>query len=100
MICDFTDEIYKLESLLARQTDITVLKRKDYIKNPKPNGYRSLHLTVSVPIFLIEGVKNVPVEVQFRTMAMDFWAEGILINTGRTARRKRMRDRRYPFAIK
>ena len=74
VICDFTDEIYKLESLLARQTDITVLKRKDYIKNPKPNGYRSLHLTVSVPIFLIEGVKNVPVEVQFRTMAMDFWA--------------------------
>lgn len=74
VICDFTDDIYKLERLLARQTDITVLKRKDYIKNPKPNGYRSLHLTVSVPIFLIEGVKNVPVEVQFRTMAMDFWA--------------------------
>lgn len=74
VICDFIDDIYKLEKLLSDQNDITVLSRKDYIKNPKPNGYRSLHLTISVPIFLTEGVKNVPVEVQFRTMAMDFWA--------------------------
>ena len=74
VICDFIDDIYKLEKLLSDQNDITVLSRKDYIKNPKPNGYRSLHLTISVPIFLTEGVKNVPVEVQFRTMAMDFWS--------------------------
>ena len=74
VICDFIDNIYKLEKLLTDQTDITVLKRKDYIRNPKPNGYRSLHLIVSVPVFLASGKRDVPVEVQFRTMAMDFWA--------------------------
>lgn len=74
VICDFIDDIYILEKYLTSQTDITVLKRKDYIQNPKPNGYRSLHLTVSVPIFQASGSKQMPVEVQFRTMAMDFWA--------------------------
>lgn len=74
VICDFIDNIYTLEKLLTNQTDITVIKRKDYIKNPKPNGYRSLHVVVSVPIFLADGSKDIPVEVQFRTMAMDFWA--------------------------
>lgn len=74
VICDFIDNIYTLEKLLTNQADITVIKRKDYIQNPKPNGYRSLHLVVLVPIFLAEGSRQVPVEVQFRTMAMDFWA--------------------------
>lgn len=74
VICDFIDNIYTLERHFSSQADITVLQRKDYIQNPKANGYRSLHLTVSVPVFLAGGSKNIPVEVQFRTMAMDFWA--------------------------
>ncbi len=74
VICDFIDDIYKLEQHLCSQNDITVIRRKDYIEEPKPNGYRSLHLVVSVPIFLTSGPKEIPVEVQFRTMAMDFWA--------------------------
>lgn len=74
VICDYIDDIYKLEKYLSSQNDITVLDRDDYIRNPKPNGYRSLHLTVEVPIFLTGGPKPIPVEVQFRTMAMDFWA--------------------------
>ena len=60
--------------MLARQDDITVLKVKDYISNPKPNGYRSLHLIVEVPIFLSDRKENMVAEVQFRTIAMDFWA--------------------------
>ena len=59
---------------MTQQDDITVLTRKDYIANPKPNGYRSLHLIVSTPIFLTTGKKMMNVEVQFRTIAMDFWA--------------------------
>jgi len=74
VICDYIDDIYKLEKYLSSQDDIKVLDRDDYIRNPKPNGYRSLHLTVEVPIFLTGGPKPIPVEVQFRTMAMDFWA--------------------------
>ena len=56
------------------QNDISVVSRKDYIANPKPNGYRSLHLCLSVPVFLLDGCIEVPVEVQIRTVAMDFWA--------------------------
>ncbi len=74
VVCDFQDDIYALEQLLTQQDDITVLMRKDYIANPKPNGYRSLHLIVSTPIFLTTGKKMMNVEVQFRTIAMDFWA--------------------------
>ncbi len=66
--------IYQIEELLLRQDDLTLIKRKDYIKNPKENGYRSLHIVVSVPVFLSEVTKNVPVEIQIRTMGMDFWA--------------------------
>ena len=57
-----------------KQDDITLIRRKDYIQNPKPNGYRSLHLIVSIPVFFAEGKKEVNVEVQIRTIAMDFWA--------------------------
>lgn len=60
--------------MLTSQNDISVVSRKDYIANPKPNGYRSLHLCLSVPVFLLDGCIEVPVEVQIRTVAMDFWA--------------------------
>lgn len=74
VICSFIDDIYKLADCFLRQDDITLIKMKDYIKNPKPSGYRSLHLIVAVPIFLENEKKFVKVEVQFRTIAMDFWA--------------------------
>lgn len=74
VICSFPDDIYRLAKLLIRQDDIILLKEKDYIKHPKPNGYRSLHLIISIPIFLSNEKKYRKVEVQFRTIAMDFWA--------------------------
>ncbi len=74
VICSFVEDIYYLADMLAAQDDLEVLEIKDYIKNPKPNGYRSLHLIVQIPIFLSDQKKNMRVEVQFRTIAMDFWA--------------------------
>ena len=74
VICSFPDDIYKLAESFLKQDDITLIEKKDYIKNPKPSGYRSLHLIVQVPIFLQNEKKMVNVEVQFRTIAMDFWA--------------------------
>lgn len=74
VICSFPDDIYRLAELLIRQDDIILLKEKDYIKTPKTNGYRSLHLILKVPIFLPNIKKYMRVEVQFRTIAMDFWA--------------------------
>ena len=74
VICSFTDDIYELAESFLRQDDITLVERKDYIKNPKESGYRSLHLIVQVPIFLQNTKMLVYVEVQFRTIAMDFWA--------------------------
>ncbi|MCM1263172.1 MAG: response regulator [Butyrivibrio sp.] len=74
VICSFPDDIYRLAELLINQDDIVLLKEKDYIKNPKPNGYRSLHLILNVPIFLPYEKIYMKVEVQFRTIAMDFWA--------------------------
>ncbi len=74
VICSFPDDIYRLADLFIRQDDIILIRRKDYISNPKPNGYRSLHLIVDVPIFLSHEKKYMKVEVQFRTIAMDFWA--------------------------
>lgn len=74
VICSFPDDIYKLAESFLKQDDITLIERKDYIKNPKPSGYRSLHLIVQVPIFLQNEKKMVNVEVQFRTIAMDFWS--------------------------
>ena len=73
-LSSFPDDIYMLADCLLSQDDITLLEKKDYIKNPKPGGYRSLHLIVSVPIFLQDGKRNMTVEVQLRTIAMDFWA--------------------------
>ena len=74
VICSYIDDIYRLADALTRQDDIRLIKKKDYISTPKPNGYRSLHLIVSVPIFFAESVKEVKAEVQIRTIAMDFWA--------------------------
>ena len=74
VICSFPDDIYELAESFLRQDDITLIERKDYIKNPKESGYRSLHLIVQVPIFLQNTKKLVYVEVQFRTIAMDYWA--------------------------
>ncbi|WP_240649002.1 GTP pyrophosphokinase [Anaerosphaera multitolerans] len=74
VVCNYIDDIYIIAKLLTSQRDIFLEEEEDYIKNPKESGYRSLHLIVTVPIFLSEGVKRVPVEVQIRTIAMDFWA--------------------------
>ena len=74
VICSFKNDVYKLVEALKQQHDLTVIEEKDYIKNHKDNGYRSYHLIVEVPIFLSEKVEHVAVEIQFRTIAMDFWA--------------------------
>jgi len=74
VICSFPQDIYALADMLTRQDDVTLIAKKDYIANPKPNGYRSLHLILGIPIFLSKGKRQMKVEVQFRTIAMDFWA--------------------------
>ena len=74
VICAFQDDIYKLAKCFLDQDDVILIQKKDYIANPKPSGYRSLHLIVKTPIFLKEGKKMITVEVQLRTIAMDFWA--------------------------
>ena len=74
VICSFPEDIYMLVDCLLKQDDIILIEKKDYIKNPKPNGYRSLHLILDIPIFLTDEKKHMRVEVQFRTIAMDFWA--------------------------
>lgn len=74
VICNFLDDIYLIEKLLLRQSDVTLLTRKDYIANPKENGYRSLHIVVQAPVFLSDKVEYAPVEIQMRTVAMDYWA--------------------------
>jgi putative GTP pyrophosphokinase len=72
--CSFVSDVYRVAEMLTRQADVTVLAVKDYIGAPKPNGYRSLHLLVQVPVFLSDDVVPVTVELQLRTVAMDFWA--------------------------
>ena len=74
VVCSFPEDVYKLAEALLKQDDITLIEKKDYIKNPKENGYRSLHLIVAVPIFLEEEKRMMKVEVQLRTIAMDCWA--------------------------
>ncbi len=74
VICSFIDDIYAIADMLLRQDDITLIRKKDYIQNPKANGYRSLHLIVEIPVFFSQQKKNMRVEVQIRTIAMDFWA--------------------------
>lgn len=72
--CSFISDIYELKKMLQYQKDIEVIECKDYIKQPKPNGYRSLHLLVKIPIYLSDRMEVIPVEIQIRTIAMDFWA--------------------------
>lgn len=74
VICNYVDDIYRIAELLCAQDDIRLIRRTDYIEMPKENGYRSLHLVISIPVFLSKGAVSVPVEVQIRTIAMDFWA--------------------------
>ncbi len=74
VICSFVQDVYKLSEALLKQDDIKLIEKKDYIKNPKPNGYRSLHLIIEVPIFLEKEKRHMKVEIQLRTIAMDCWA--------------------------
>ena len=74
IICSFTSDIYQIADMISRQRDVTVLYIKDYIKNPKPNGYKSYHMVVTIPVYLTDGPVETKVEIQIRTVAMDFWA--------------------------
>ena len=74
IICSFTSDIYRIAELLSRQSDIRILRVKDYIQNPKPNGYMSYHMIVTVPVFLSDRMVETKAEIQIRTIAMDFWA--------------------------
>jgi len=74
VICSFTSDIYQIADMISRQRDVTVLYVKDYIKNPKPNGYKSYHMVITIPVYLSDGPVETKVEVQIRTVAMDFWA--------------------------
>ncbi len=74
IICSFSSDIYRIAKAIAQQNDVTVLQVKDYIANPKPNGYMSYHMIISIPIFLSNDVIDTKVEIQIRTIAMDFWA--------------------------
>jgi len=74
VVCSYIEDIYSVAGLLKAQDDIILIRETDYIKNPKPNGYRSLHLVVKIPVFFSDRKELVPVEIQIRTMAMDFWA--------------------------
>ena len=74
VVCSFVDDIYKIEENFLAQEDVTLIQRKDYIQNPKPSGYRSLHLIVKIPIYTETGKKDMFVEIQMRTIAMDFWS--------------------------
>ncbi len=74
VMCCYIEDIYTIATLLLRQEDITLVKTNDYIKHPKDSGYRSLHLVVKVPVYLSDSVEYIPVEIQIRTVAMDFWA--------------------------
>ena len=74
VVCNLIDDVYRNAAMHMCQSDLKFKTKKDYIENPKPNGYRSLHLVVGVPVYLLNGCEYVPVEIQIRTVAMDFWA--------------------------
>lgn len=74
VVCNYINDIEKIASTLLRQNDLNLITRNDYINNPKKSGYRSLHLVIEVPIFLSDSQQKIPVEIQIRTLAMDFWA--------------------------
>ena len=74
IICSFLDDIYEVADMLIRQDDVKVIAVKDYIQNPKPNGYRSFHVIIAVPVYYLDTMEYFPVEIQLRTMTMDLWA--------------------------
>jgi putative GTP pyrophosphokinase len=74
VICSFVSDIYRIAEMISNQNDVTILQIKDYLKQPKPSGYRSYHMIISVPIYLSDGPIDTKVEIQIRTVAMDFWA--------------------------
>lgn len=74
IVCNYLEDIYHIANLLTRQQDVELVRRRDYIQEPKESGYRSLHLVVRIPVFLSSHTELVPVEIQIRTIAMDFWA--------------------------
>lgn len=74
MICYFIDDIYNLVNALKRQSELIFIREKDYIQNPKPNGYRSYHVIIAVPVYYLDTMEYFPVEIQLRTMTMDLWA--------------------------
>lgn len=74
IVCTYLDDIYEIANMFVRQDDVTLIQIKDYIKKPKENGYRSLHLTIEIPVYFSDSKRRVRVEVQIRTIAMDFWA--------------------------
>lgn len=74
VICSFTSDIYQIAEMISNQSDINVISVKDYIVNPKPSGYKSYHMLVTVPVYLSDRIENTKVEIQIRTVAMDFWA--------------------------
>lgn len=74
VICSFTSDIYQIAEMISNQSDINVISVKDYIVNPKPSGYKSYHMLVTVPVYLSDRIEQTKVEIQIRTVAMDFWA--------------------------
>lgn len=74
VICYFTKDIYSLTEILKFQSDLIIIRECDYVASPKPNGYRSYHIIVGVPVYCMDGMEYFPVEIQFRTLSMDFWA--------------------------
>jgi len=74
VVCNYQEDIYTMSELLLKQSDVKLIKIKDYVQNPKPSGYRSLHVVITVPVFLVNSKETVPVEIQFRSIAMDTWA--------------------------
>ena len=74
IICYFVEDIYNLTAALKKQSDLVIIKEKDYIRNAKPNGYRSYHIVLGIPVYFLDTMEYFPVEIQFRTMSMDFWA--------------------------
>ncbi|MDE5598689.1 MAG: GTP pyrophosphokinase family protein [Lachnospiraceae bacterium] len=74
VICSFTSDIYQIAEMISNQSDISVMSVKDYIVNPKPSGYKSYHMLVTIPVYLSDRIEQTKVEIQIRTVAMDFWA--------------------------
>lgn len=101
VICYFADDIYNLVEVLKRQADLIVVRESDYIRKPKSNGYRSYHVIVGIPVYCMDGMEYFPVEIQFRTMSMDFWASmehRILYKKQEGAGRKRLAEELRDYA--